>query len=347
MGALCVFLLAPLGAPAGHTSTAGSVGEAPLDDPVPGPGLTLPRGPGQLPLHVPPGEALTFDVILNVAVLGDTKVGEVVLSAGVEPFVSGLPAVGGTVDSGLQVGWIKSKATGSYVTYDLNHEIEMRALPQEWPRVIYRDTQEGTENRKRELKIGTREGVPTSEYRSDRHCKGCERREHFVEGAWPFGSDHHCEKCKRAAHRVWRDPVARKVPEGALDMLSAIYYSRAMVRAGLQEVSLPLVDHTRLWDLTLTRGKQKTISTPAGKFLCRQIQLATSVPPGETDTTGKFEGLFGIHGTIRIWLEERTGVPVMVEGMVPIGPIELDVRLALRVYEGTPDDFVALSDQAK
>jgi hypothetical protein len=361
--ALCVILLASPGArgvaPApwssggagvrgeGDGGTAGEDRRPPLDDPVPGPGLTLSRGPGQLPLHIPLGEELEFDVILNVAVLGDAKVGEVVLSAGVEPFVAGLPAAGDALDTDLKVGWIKSQAKGSYITYDLDHQIEMRALPQAWPRVIYRDTQEGTENRKRELKLGDHDGTSYSEYRSDTHCKGCERREHFVEGTWPFGSDHHCDKCKRASHRVWREATSREVPEGTLDMLSAIYYSRTMVRAGLQEISVPLLDKTKLWELTLSRGKQKSIRTPAGKFLCREIQLATSVPASEESDGASFEGLFGIHGTIHIWLEEQTGVPVSVQGLVPIGPIELDVQLSLRKYHGTPADFAPLDHQTK
>jgi hypothetical protein len=152
--ALCVVLLASpavrvvASEPSGDGGN-GDGGDAvedrrpPLDDPVPGPGLALSRGPGQLPLHIPLAEELGFDVILNVAVLGDTKVGEVVLSAGVEPYLPGLPAAGDAIDDDLEVGWIRSQAKGSYITYDLDHQIEMRALPQTWPRVIYRDTQEG------------------------------------------------------------------------------------------------------------------------------------------------------------------------------------------------------------
>ena len=103
----------------------------------------------------------------------------------------------------------------------------------------------------------------------------------------------------------------------------------------------------RLWELTLSRGKQKSIRTPAGKFLCREVQLATSVPAGEESDGESFEGLFGIHGTIHIWLEEQTGVPVSVQGLVPIGPIELDVQLSLRKFHGTPADFAPLDDQTK
>ncbi len=318
-----------------------------VHDPVPGPGLAIARDGGQMPLHIPVDEELGFDVILNLAVLGDTKVGRVTLSAGVEPFLPGLPASGGEIEEDRNVGWIKSQAQGNYLTYELDHEIEMRALPLEWPRVIYRDTQEGSENRKRELKYGTRDGQCESEYRSDTHCKGCERREHFVEGPWPFGDDHHCKKCKRAEHRHWRDPKVRDIPEGAFDMLSAIYYSRSMVRAGLEEISVPLLDREQLWELTLKRGRQKSIRTSAGQFLCREISLSTSVPAGEPAEEEEFQGLFGIHGTICVWLEERTGVPVEVSGRVPIGPIDLDVRLSLREFTGTPDDFGPLVASAK
>jgi hypothetical protein len=319
----------------------------PVHDPVPGPGLAVARAAGQLPLHIPLDEELRFDVILNVAVIGDTKVGQVTLSAGVEPFLLGLPAPGDELAVDRNVGWIKSHAKGSYLTYDLDHEIEMRTLPQEWPQVVFRDTQEGSENRKRELKYGTRDGLTQSEYRSDSHCKGCKRREHYVEGTWPFSDDHHCKKCKRGSHRQWRDPKSRSVPEGTFDMLSAIYYARSMVRAGLTEVTVPLIDREQLWDLTLTRGNQRTIRTPAGKFLCREIRLTTKVPAGEDVDDDEFQGLFGIRGTIRVWLEESTGVPVQVTGIVPAGPLEIDVRLSLRDYRGTPADFAPLASESR
>jgi hypothetical protein len=40
-------------------------------------------------------------------------------------------------------------------------------------------------------------------------------------------------------------------------------------------------------------------------------------------------------------------VPVEVAGLVPIGPINLDVRLSLQSYTGTPLDFGPLPAEGK
>jgi hypothetical protein len=305
--------------------------------------LLISRGEGELPLVIPRGEKLQFDVLLRLGILPDTKVGEFELEAGVEPYLPA-PAMPIEASSTLpEVGFIKGHTGGQYLTYELDHSIEMRVLPQSWPRILYRDTQKGTENRRRELSMGARNGEHLSEYRSDGHCDGCKRPGHFNEGTW-FTKSRHCKKCKRGEHRIWGDTHLREIPEGTLDMLSSIYLSRSLIRSGLDEISFPLLDRKDLWELTVRRGKQKKLKVGAGRFLCREVLLSSGVPEAEAATreAKDFKGLFGIHGTIHIWLEERTGVPVMIEGIVPVGPIDLDVYLELKSYEGTPEDFVPL-----
>jgi hypothetical protein len=308
-------------------------------------GMRVHRGEGLLPLWVPDEEKLDFKVILRMAVLGKTKVGTFSLSAGTEPFVSGLPLPGQKLDASKRVAWIRGEADGHYLAYSLEHLIETRMLPQEWPRTIYKDEQGGSENRKREVRYGILEGKPMSWYRRDSHCRECSRPEHRVDGRFPWSDEHHCKKCKRGEHRIWKDPETREIPGGALDMLSGIFLSRTMVREKLEEVSFPLLDKMKVWEVTLTRGKLKHIETSAGRFLCRQIELETGVPEGEEHSGEEFKGLFGIHGTIVIWVEEATGVPVKIQGYVPLGPFDLDVALELRKFTGTPEDFKPLPEE--
>lgn len=324
---VCAFLVAP-----------------PRDDPeaieaacAPG-GLEIERGDASVQLIVPRDETLVFDVLLDIALIGDTRVGRFELESGVEPLSSGLPAPGDEAPRARDAAWIRGTVSGSYLTYELHHVIETRVLPQSWPRVLCSDTQTGSENRQRELKYGLVRGQPRSWYRSDRHCKGCDRREHFVEGGI-ITSEDHCERCKRAIHRLWKSPVWRDIPAESVDMLSAVFLARAMVREGLDELTFPLLDKTRLWDLTLRRGEGRVLATPAGHFVCTAIGMTTAVPAGEEHDAGDFKGLFGIHGTLRIWLESRTGVPVLIEGQVPVGPLDLSVSLVLREFRGTPPAF--------
>lgn len=301
-------------------------------------GLVIERGPQQLPLVVPRDEELGFGVVIGLGVLGDAHVGRLTLESGVEPFVASLPVPGDDVPAVGEAAWVRGTAIGEYLGYRVKHEIEARVLPQEWPHVIYRETQVGSENRRRELKYGRVDGVPTLWYRRDTHCNGCDRREHFVEGGL-FSSEHHCKRCKRAEHCIWKPPVTREIPPESIDMLSAVLLARTMVREDLDEIRFPLLEKDNLWDVTLNSDAQRWIKVPAGEFLCRSIKLTPTPRDDEGKGKDSFRGLFGIHGTLSIWIQEPTGVPVSIEGIVPLGPFDLDIALRLRSFRGTPPAF--------
>lgn len=300
-------------------------------------GLAIDRG-DEIGYVIPLAEVLDFAVKADIAILGSTGMGEFQLSAGTEE----KPRAGAPSEQQVKkLGWIRGRAMGDYLNYKLDHLIEARLLPDTWPSLIYRDTQTGTENRKRELMYGQRGGVPTVWFRKDHHCRWhkCKDEAHFVEGIWPFTSDRHCEKCKRAEHRIWRKPVTGEVPAHAVDMLSAIHLARSMVMGGQEEISFALLDKANWWDMTFVRGEEKRIEVPAGSFDCLAIKLIPVPPEGEEEESQKFEGLFGMQGTLSVWLDHATGVPVKIEGLVPAGPWMVDVALELSEYEGTPESF--------
>ncbi len=300
------------------------------------------RGEGLDGIEIPRDEQLDFIVEIDVGILGDLNVGQVTLSSGVEPYHSGLPPSGSSPapEAPKSVGWIKSFARGSHLGYELHHELDVRHLPQPWPSVFYRDTQTGSENRRRELRLGLLDGKSTALFRSDGHCDGCSNPEHFVESPWLWGKPHHCAKCKRAEHRVWDPAENRAVPPGSVDLLTAVYLARAMVRQGRSEITFPVVDKQKLWTLTVRRGAFKTIEVPAGRFRCALVQLETTVPPGEPVDKKGFQGLFGIQGSIKIWMEAATGIPVMISGELPVPVIKtLDLNVRLKSYRGTTPRF--------
>jgi len=311
---------------------------ASLEDPVGDdpPGLFCDRGDA-LGFAIPVDEKLEYEVILDVAVVGETGIGEFSLSSGVELQRAGLGSANPGEASGKRVGWIRGHAVGSALNYDLDHMIETRILPQAWPHVIYRDTQRGSENRKRELMYGERDGQPSTWYRHDGHCGGCNREEHMLEGAWPFTSEHHCKRCRRGEHRVWRKPTIQEAPAGSLDMLSAIFLARSLVREGRDSVDFSLLDKKAYWVVKLTRAGRRIIETPAGSFECVEVKLDPELPPEKKE--GRFRGLFGIHGSLSIWLHEASGVPVEIGGMLPVGILDLAMSIRLSRYHGTPEDF--------
>jgi len=317
------------------------------------PPLRIERGAGLLPLYIPRNEELKFDVDLDVGI-SDLDVGDVELSSGVEPYRPALPpanAPNPAVASNLERGWVKSLAQGSYLSYRLEHELKTRHLPQLFPALLHTDSQRGSENRNRELKIGVRDNALTTEFRSDGHCRGCENKEHFTEPAWLWSKAEHCKKCKKLEHRTWKDPVARSVPVGTLDMLSAVYLARTLVKDNLPDGSFPVIDRQKVWEVTLLRGKTKKIETEAGTFDCQLVKLATKFLAEENDkevenNSSQFTGLFGIQGTIQIWLEKNSGVPVLIEGELPVPlPLvdKLDVRVVLKAYKGVPPEFKPLA----
>jgi hypothetical protein len=144
---------------------------------------------------------------------------------------------------------------------------------------------------------------------------------------------------------VWRDAKFREVPAGTLDMLTAVYLARSLVIDGRDKVEFPLIDRDDLWHVQLTRGRSRRIETPAGKFDAVEVELRTGPPEGSSPSEStKFEGLFGIHGTISIWMDASSGVPVRIEGAVPAGPVDLDATIELRSARGAPRAFVSLRE---
>ncbi len=298
-----------------------------------------------LDLRILPGEVLEYDVEIDLGV-GAIDAGDVELSAGRSVMLSSLPdAKDATAEAGrVEVAWVRSTAKGAHFGYELRHMLETRFLPGPWPRLLHKDEQRGSENRNRESKLGLLEGEHQQEYRSDGHCRGCDSPEHKVEGLLPWQDPSHCKKCKRLEHRAWGKVQRQAAPADGIDMLGAVWVARTMVKAGLERSVFPIVDRRRVWQVTAAIGAPSVVSVPAGRYRCRPVSLATTLLRGEPDDKPNphFEGLFGLQGALRIWLEEKTGTPVLIEGDLPI-PVplvdSLRVRVQLKSAKGADPDF--------
>jgi Protein of unknown function (DUF3108) len=315
--------------------------------------LALELAAGVPVLTVPADEELTFAVVVDLGILGEPTAGTVTLASGVytlPPEDAADPDGADTAGSsdpaadpqGGRMGWIRGRAYGSHLGFTLDQRLDVRVRPTGWPRLEYSDVQAGSRNRSRIVCVGTRDGREVSTYRKDHHCneKGCKRPEHMVKGRFLFEKDFHCPGCRRSEHRVWRDPVEREVPADTFDLLSAVYLARSMLSEDKDEAHFHLIDCDDLWGVTLVRGERRTLSTPAGRFEAREIRLIPDRPEGEDlGDQKKFEGLFGMHGSIRMWFHATTGVPVRVEGSVPLGPFDIGVSVELVGYRGTPPAF--------
>jgi hypothetical protein len=289
----------------------------------PSPPLLVPLGKDLPPLMIPRDEELVYRARVTAVGVVEATVGTVTLSAGVEPYNPGL-ILPRFEDAALptETGWLKARARGGTILYTMDAEIATRFLPQEWPRVVYRYEQRGTENRKRELLIGARDGAPAASYRSNT-SKGA-----------PKGT------------RIWRPFQTRDLPAAhSLDTMGAVYLARSMIQGDHEELDVLMLTKLDLWQVKLRRGERKPTETELGRFDTLEVVLESTRWPGdEADPNDRFEGLFGIHGSMHIWVQADTGIPVRVVGDVPLGPIDLGCDIRLISYRGTPPEFRTLPE---
>lgn len=275
-------------------------------------------------LLIPRGEELRYRAYLNFA-LGETNVGKVVQTCTVEelqqPLIATSPVALG------ETACIKLAAEAEYLWMELSSTLEARILPQAWPRLKYNSASTSSQTRKRELWIGSVDGKSLSRYRGDT-SKGA-----------PKGT------------RIWKPAKEREVPEGSLDMISAVFMTRALMRGEQESLTFPLVDKDRVWQLTLKRGEERKVEVPAGTFEVVEVLLEPKPYPDEKidpEKVEQFEGVFGIQGTIHLWVEKKTGIAVKIEGNIPIKlGMSAEVDVELEAYSGTPAEFGPLKDQGK
>jgi len=313
--------------------------DARLDDPRLAGMFVFERGDGLMPVLVARDEELKMNVRVRLGIAGSPRLGTVVMRSKVVTNRASVLVRGADGEAKGERAELVAFAKGGNSLYYLEEERKSLLLPQDWPRIKHTSVQTGTENRKREQELGLGEEAWFTRFRADHHCGGCELKQHFVEPTWAWQDAEHCKKCKRAEHRVWREWQERPLPEGSVDMVTAVTLGRSMLLLGEREMRFPLIDEEELWELTIRTGRSERIEVDAGRFDATEILLETRPAPGEDAKPENFKGLFGIHGTVSIWFDSKTGVPVRISGTVPLGPFTLDARVELDSFRGTPAGF--------
>jgi len=307
----------PPGAPSKAPQEAGfQDASAPAPAPAPyrfEPGADVP------PILIPRGERLEYRAYLDLGIV-TTQVGTVVQTCDVTEQARSIlmtqpgPSLG-------EAASIKLHASGQYALYELESTLETRMLPQEWPRIAYSSISKSSQTRRREVLLGAKAGKLVSSYRGDT-SKGA-----------PKGT------------RIWRPAREREIPEGTLDMLLAVFQARSLVRDEKSELIFPLIDSDKLWKLRLRRGERKRMELAQGKtFDVVEIVLEPEPYPGEEfEKKPHFEGVFGIQGSMHLWVEAHTGIAVRIQGILPVGGddslFKIGVDVVLDKYSGTPAEF--------
>ncbi len=282
-------------------------------------------GANGLPLLVPRAERLEYHAYLELAGI-DIDVGRVTVESSVKPYQVGLFAKKSDGPP-LETGRVHARAHGEYGVYSMDSNIETLLQPQAWPSLVHQFEQKGTERRRREILVGTKEGEGRASFRSD------------TKNGAPKGT------------RIWREPSEFAAPAGTLDTLGAAFIVRGMIRDGRDVATLHLLDKDRLWEVVLTLDEPTAVETHAGRFQAREVRIATQRVSTagvavDDEESEEFSGPFGLRGHIRMYVERYTGVPLVVMGRIPAGPIDIDLDIRLASFEGTPANFVALAPGA-
>ncbi len=167
-----------------------------------------------------------------------------------------------------------------------------------------------------------------------KHCKdpNCTNPAHMVEeGGW-FSAPKkvHCPGCKDIKHYYWKVMKEHQVKETFLDMLTALYVARSANFTTGAAFVVPVVQDSNLWNVTVTVGRQEKITLDSGqKYDCVKVVLDPKSAASE-EQKPRFEGLFGINGSINVWMDTKTHLPVKIHGIIPFAFMDLNAEVYLK-----------------
>jgi hypothetical protein len=209
-----------------------------------------------------------------------------------------------------------ARAEGGGFGYDVTTVIESFISAEDGMPLRYSYSQAGSETQSKRLEFEPSSGK--IDYWRFNHCwdGNCGIAAHYHDGV-------HCgkRKCEDESHRVWQRRFEHANQPQTYDMLSAVYLARTLdLGAGPQ--TLRIVDNDTVYDVDVKVVKEEKIKTDAGKFRTQCIVLEPRLVSAGADAkqkNEKFRGLFGMSGSIRIWIDKDSRAPVRISGTIPFG----------------------------
>lgn len=213
-------------------------------------------------------------------------------------------------------------AVGEKFGYSLATQVTTILNADQTAPASYHFLQKGSESREKRFEFDPGKAV----YRRYKHCAepGCEDPGHQASGK-------HCpdRDCRIPAHMHWKVRRNHDLEVRHFDMLSAIYFARGLeLEPDGPAIEVPVLnDHDR-WIVRASAKRGGRLKVKAGIFETVKIVLDPIPAPG-TKPREKFRGLFGLNGTIQIWLDRKTLRPVLVRGQLPFGFMDLLAKIEL------------------
>jgi hypothetical protein len=105
------------------------------------------------------------------------------------------------------------------------------------------------------------------------------------------------------------------------DILYTLYLARDIGDAVGAKKNYWLVEKTHIWKTTVTATGEKRLDLGrAGTFDALKIAIEPDYT-GERELKEKFSGLFGVEGSLEVWVDKKTRIPLIVRGQVPFAYI--------------------------
>ncbi len=304
--------------PAGDGEPNGAVEPAAASPGESGSTAGLARGLNPSGYRYPVGERLVYRAVIDKAGIA-AEVGRAVLSVAEER------------DKIL----LKATASGESFAYTLDTTITSVLSGRPLRPESNHYEQRGSEPRQKKMLFS--EGGAT--YMKFKHCRDpeCKNPEHITEqqrwmgGLIPWGHEQaHCtsRSCTDPAHMTWRQRTQHVFDRPFMDMLTAVYEARGLDFASDDPKDVAVLSDKDRWLVRLHVKSRGTIRVAAGEFDAVEVTLEPQ-PLERGKLREEFRGLFGMHGSIRLWLDQATNRPLRVRGIVPFGPLDLNATIEL------------------
>ncbi len=178
-------------------------------------------------------------------------------------------------------------------------------------------------------------------YTKLKHCHDpdCRNPKHMIErvkwaGPIPVGKEVvHCPGCDNLEHYVWKVRYKHEVKEQFFDMLSGVFLARTSAFKKGASFIVPVIEDRDRWAVTILCQKDERIKVKAGTFDCVKIVLKPKNVGDRKDKEMRFSGLFGLNGTISIWVDKKLRIPVRILGHIPFAFMNIHCESCLASYK--------------
>lgn len=115
----------------------------------------------------------------------------------------------------------------------------------------------------------------------------------------------------------WENRSTYPVSPEVNDILYTLYFARDIGdRVGNKKYYL-FVEKTKIWKaMVAVTGEKRIDLGTAGTFDALKIAIEPDYTD-EPEMGEKFSGLFGVEGSLEVWVDKRTRIPLIVRGRVP------------------------------